>query len=113
MLINLLHEASGRSLGVLVGMLVGTLITAYIARRRQMRERQRILDGDARDTVVIHQHILDSVAQVDSSGVTRTVKVLRVRTLGQSELNRVVPNGHLAGILTECAHGHFPYAVAR
>ena len=104
MLINLLHEASGRSLGVLVGMLVGTLITAYIARRRRMRDRQRILDGDARDTVVIHQHILDSVRQVDASGVTRTVKVLRVRTLGQSELNRVVPNGHLAGILLQRAH---------
>ena len=40
----------------------------------------------------------------DSSGAKRTVKVLRVRTLGQSELNRVVPNGHLAGILLQRAH---------
>lgn len=69
-----------------------------------MRDRQLILDGDARDTVVIHQHILDSVELTDSSGAKRTVKVLRVRTLGQSELSRVVPNGHLAGILLRRAH---------
>ena len=104
MFTNFLHEASGRSLGVLVGMLVGVLITAFIARRRRIRERQQILAGDARDTVVIHQHILDSVEVVDASGVTRTVKALRVRTLGQSELSRVVPNGHLANILLRRAH---------
>lgn len=31
MLDNLLQEVSGRSLGVLIGMPMGTLITAYIA----------------------------------------------------------------------------------
>ena len=101
---HLLHEVSGRSLGVMLGMLVGSLFTAYIARRRRMKERRSILEGDARDTVVIHQHVIETTQVVDMSGVSRTVKSLRIRTLGQSELCRVVPNGHLAGILLQRAH---------
>ena len=101
---HMLHEVSGRSLGVMLGMLVGSLITAFIARRRRMKERRLILEGDARDTVVIHQHVIESTQVVDANGGPRTVKSLRVRTLGQSELCRVVPNGHLAGILLKRAH---------
>ncbi len=104
MLTSLLHEASGRTIGVLVGMLAGSLITAIVARRRRLNERRRILEGDARDTVVIHQHIVESAKVVDASGVARSVKALRIRTLGQSELSRVVPNGHLASILLQRAH---------
>ena len=104
MLDHLLNEVSGRSLGVMLGMLVGSLTTALIAKRRRMKERRSILDGDARDTVVIHQHLIESTQVVDADGVPRTVKALRVRTLGQSELCRVVPNGHLAGILLQRAH---------
>ena len=99
MFANLLHELGGRSLAVLVGMLFGSLTTALIAYRRRKRERRRIIEGDARDTVVIHQHIIETAEVTEPGSVKRTVKVLRVRTLGQSELNRVVPNGHLAGIL--------------
>jgi len=40
----------------------------------------------------------------DDSGKKRSGKVLRIRTLGQSELCRVVPNGHLASILLKRAH---------
>jgi hypothetical protein len=108
MLMNLLHEVSGKSLGVLVGMLLGSLATALVARRRRMKERQLIMVGDARDTVVIHHHIVESSHMIDSSGAKCTVKVLRIRTLGQSELNRVVPNGHLAGILLQRAHEVIP-----
>ena len=72
MLTSLLHEASGRTLGVLVGMMAGSLITAIIAQRRRLRERRRILEGDARDTVVIHQHVIESAKVVDPSGVARS-----------------------------------------
>ncbi len=99
MLLNLLHEVGGRGVAVLFGTLFGSLITAWVARRRRLRERRSIMDGDARDTVVIHQHIVDTVQKVDAFGNVQSTRVLRVRTLGQSELNRVVPNGHLASIL--------------
>src|SRR5262249_22023385 len=47
---------------------------------------------DARDTVVIHQHIVEP----GEGGLPAT---LRIRTLGQQELSHVVPNGHLAAVL--------------
>ncbi len=99
----MLHEVSGRGLGVLLGMAVGSLTTAFIARRRRMKERQSILKGDARDTIVIHQHVLEPTQITTASGEVKSVTALRVRTRGQSELNRVVPNGHLAGILSKRA----------
>lgn len=99
----MLHEVSGRGLGVLLGMAVGSLTTAFIARRRRMKERQSILKGDARDTIVIHQHVLEPTQVTAASGEIKSVTALRVRTLGQSELNRVVPNGHLAEILSKRA----------
>src|SRR5262245_26452431 len=61
-----------------------------------MRERRRILLGDARDTVVINQHLLD---RPPGGGPP----VLRIRALGQGQLRHVVPNGHLAIILRERA----------
>lgn len=99
MLANLLNEIGGRSVGMLAGMLFGSLVTGWVARRRRLRERRLIIDGDARDTVVIHQHIVETVHETDAAGVVQSKRVLRVRTLGQSELDRVVPNGHLASIL--------------
>lgn len=99
----MLHEVSGRGLGVLLGMAVGSLTTAFIAYRRRSKERRLILQGDARDTVVIHQHVLEPTQTTMASGEVKSVIALRVRTLGQSELNRVVPNGHLAGILSNRA----------
>lgn len=111
MLEKILHEASGRGLGVLLGMLVGSLTTAFIAWWRRRKERQSILDGDARDTVVIHHHLIESTKIRDANGETREVKTLRVRTLGQSELCRVIPNGHLAGILARRARDVSPRAT--
>lgn len=103
MLANLLHEVGTRGAGVLAGMLFGSMLTAWVAHRRRVRDRKLVLDGDARDTVVIHQHIIETSQEQDASGRVRTVPVLRIRTLGQSELKRVVPNAHLAGILMERA----------
>ena len=103
MFANLLHEVGGRGIAVLLGMLIGSFTAWIVSHYRRRRERQLVLAGDARDTVVIHQHRIETMPVTDASGVTSSVRVLRVRTLGQSELNRVVPNGHLAGILLQRA----------
>jgi hypothetical protein len=95
------RELGGRGVATVFGLIVGSLITAIIARWRRRRERQSILRGDARDTVVIHLHLAEAGEETDSeTKQTRAIpKSLRIRALGQSELNRVVPNGHLAAIL--------------
>lgn len=95
---HLLHELTGRGLGVFIGLVVGALITAFVAWRRRHRERMSVLRGDARDTIVIHHHLVEPGPPVTPGGAP-SVDVLRVRTVGQAELNRVVPNGHLAEIL--------------
>ncbi len=104
MFASLLDEVGGRGVGVLIGLMLGSVTTWFLARRRRKRERQLVLEGDARDTVVIHQHLIETTEVTDAAGAKRKAKVLRIRTLGQSELNRVVPNGHLAAILLKRAH---------
>ncbi len=54
-----------------------------------------------RDTVVIHHHLIEAAADEARQG--RRPAVLRVRALGQEELGRVVPNGHLAAVLLDRA----------
>jgi hypothetical protein len=93
----LINELSGRGLGVLLGLLVGALITALVARWRRHRERMRVLAGDARDTVVINHHVVEPAPT--TPGGPSAPGVLRIRSLGQEEIPRVVPNGHLARIL--------------
>jgi hypothetical protein len=92
LLADIWEELHGRGLSALIGLVLGALIAGVIARWRRMRERQRILRGDARDTVTINQHILER----PPGGGT---PVLRIRALGQAELRSVVPNVHLAAIL--------------
>src|SRR4029079_12909471 len=60
------------------------------------RQRQRVLRGDARDTVVINHHLVETA---DGPNGAKVPAVLRVRSLGQGEAGRVVPNGHLAAEL--------------
>jgi hypothetical protein len=83
------EELGGRALPPLIGLVAGGVIAWVFAHWRRLRERRRILRGDARDTVVIHHHLL----QRDNEAA-----VLRIRSLGQGELRHVVPNGHLASI---------------
>ncbi len=95
-------EFGFRGAGVLVGLLIGTGITWIVARWKRIREYRNILRGDARDTVVISHHLVESVELLASQEGFVGKKVagtLRIRSLGQSELNRVVPNGHLAADL--------------
>jgi len=98
---NILNELSGRGLGVILGMIVGGLVTFLVARWRRIRDRLSVLSGDARDTVVINQHLVETteIPVAGGSGVRRVPARLRIRSLGQSELTRVVPNGHLAAVL--------------
>src|SRR5262245_54227082 len=98
---KLLNELSGRGVGIVIGMILGGLVSFLIARWRRLRERLSVLAGYARDTVVINLHILETTEapSADGSGVRRVPTRLRIRSLGQSELTRVVPNGHLAAVL--------------
>jgi hypothetical protein len=95
----LTRELSGRGIEAVVAFLLGGLVSWGLSRWRRMRQRQSILRGDARDTVVIEHHIVETAEEPDPEhpGSSRAVPMaLRIRVLGQSELSRVVPNGHLA-----------------
>jgi hypothetical protein len=89
----------------LLGVIVGGLITWLLGRVRRYHERQNILRGDARDTVVIQNHLVTTsdVPAAEGTGTRKAPATLRIRALGQSELNRVVPNGHLASELLKRA----------
>lgn len=93
----LVRDLGGRGFGIVFGLVAGTLVTAILARWRRLRERRMVLAGDARDSVVIEQHI------VETDPATGAPLKLRVRSLGQGRLASVVPNGHLARALTERA----------
>ena len=96
----ILQELGGRGAGVLLGLVLGTLITWLVHRWKRYRDRRRVLQGDARDTVAIALHVVDPA--VDDTG-RRVPRTLRIRSLGQDELGRVVPNGHLASVLLQRA----------
>jgi hypothetical protein len=86
----------------LLGLVVGGLITWFFAHWRRRRERLNILRGDARDTVVIHHHLIESIGASSGDG-RATAHALRIRALGQAELRHVIPNGHLASVLNHRA----------
>ena len=97
---SLFDELGGRGLGALVGLIAGASIGWMSARWKRYRERRSILQGDARDTVVIHHHLMETA---DGPEATQVPATLRIRALGQGELRRVVPNGHLASELLQRA----------
>lgn len=97
-------ELRGRGLTVVLGMLLGGLVAWLIARWRRMREHRSILHGDARDTVVIHQHIVDTLEiAAPGAGKRRIPASMRIRSIGQAPLRLVVPNGLLAEALEQRA----------
>ena len=99
MFADVLLELRGRGLGVLLGMFLGGTITWLFARWKRFRQRQSVLCGDARDTVVLNLHLVESA----DGPAGRVPTALRIRSLGQGELDRVVPNGHLAAVLLKRA----------
>ena len=93
------REFSGRGAATLLAFLLGGPTSRALGLRRRRRERQSLLRGDARDTVVIEHHLVEATETPDPEQPGRTRRVpsaLRIRTLGQSELGRVVPNSQLA-----------------
>jgi hypothetical protein len=101
---KLLEEFSGRGIGVVLGLILGSVITGLIAYWRRRRERRRILLGDARDTVVIHQQLVEAAEVSDGAGRARVPTTLRTRCIGQGQLRHVVPNAYLAAVLLHRAH---------
>ena len=100
MLDRLVNELGGRGFGVVFGLFVGGLLSGLVGWWRRRRLRHDILRGNARDTVVIHHHIVER----RDDGFA-----LRIRSLGHDVLERVVPNGHLAGILARRANAATPH----
>lgn len=93
------RELGGRGMAAVIAFLLGGLASWGIGRWRLLRQKQSVLRGDARDTVVIEQQIVERAELPDPEhpGRTRSVpSALRIRVLGQSRLTDVVPNGHLA-----------------
>jgi len=99
-----LLEFSGKGFSVLLGLVVGGLLTWLASHWRRYKQRQSVMEGDARDSVVIHHHIIDRTAAIEGTAKN----LLRIRTMGQSELDRVVPNGHLAAVLLHRAFAVTP-----
>jgi len=93
---NLFDELGNKGVSAILGVIIGGLGAWMFARWKRYKERQNILKGDARDTVVIHHHLIESKQESTSDGTVTVPVTMRIRSLGQNELNHVVPNGHLA-----------------
>ena len=102
---SLYDDLSRHGLLALVGMICGGILTWFGTRWKRRKERLSILHGDARDTIVIQQHIVTPAEgpNASGSGGKKLPGTLRIRPLGQAEISRVVPNGHLAAELSRRA----------
>jgi hypothetical protein len=89
-------ELESHGISALIGLLLGAVVAWFFARWKRLQERRRLRRGDARDTVVIHHHLVEAA---EAPGGGRRARALRVRSLGQEDLHRVIPNGHLAAVL--------------
>ena len=98
---KLLDDLPGRSIGILIGISAGWLLGWLYLRWKRRQERLSVMCGDARETIVIQQHIVERGTCADG---THYPKSLRIRSLGQSPLRIVVPNNHLSGVLLHRAH---------
>jgi hypothetical protein len=96
MIATIFEDLSGHGTGALIGLVLGGLLGWLSGRWKRYRERRSILLGDARDTVVIQQHLVETA---EAPGGGKVPVALRLRSLAQAELGRVVPNGHLASEL--------------
>jgi len=103
---NIFNELGEKGTVAVIGLLLGSLLTWLIGWRKRRQQQHSILSGDARDTVVIQQHIVEVERRPTTDGQSAPgprALTLRVRSLGQSEVSRVVPNGYLAEVLLQRA----------
>ena len=66
------RELGGRGVGTLLAFLLGGFVSWCVGRWRRRRQRQSILGGDARDTVVIEHHIVETAEAPDPEHPGRT-----------------------------------------
>jgi hypothetical protein len=102
-------ELSGRGAAIVLGATAGAMGAWLVGRWRRARDRRRILTGDARETVVINHHLVETLDVPTPTGTQKVPAVLRIRTLGQGELAHVVPNRQLASDLLERAKQVTPH----
>jgi hypothetical protein len=103
---NIVNELGEKGTVAVLGLLCGSILTWLLGWRQRRKQQQRILCGDARDTVIIQQHVVATeqpVPTADSASLASQTISLRIRSLGQSEVSRVVPNGYLADVLLQRA----------
>jgi hypothetical protein len=105
----LTDEMSGRGAAALLGAAGGAMGAWLLGRWKRRQDYRRVLTGDARETVVINHHLVEMAEVPTPSGTEKVPAVLRIRTLGQEELARVVPNKHLAVHLLERARRVTPH----
>jgi hypothetical protein len=106
-LADIIEELGAKGISAILGLILGGLLAWMVGIWRRRHLRHKVLKGDARDTVVIHHHLIDSVPAPDAPHARRPAS-MRVRALGQEELGRVVPNGHLAAVLLDRAFAVTP-----
>lgn len=93
MLFALPLDLESRLFGILLGLLVGTVVTWAVARWRLVQARRSVLQGDAGDIVAIELHLVE---RTTGAGGQPAPGRLRRRYLGQRPLSEVIPNKHLA-----------------
>jgi hypothetical protein len=97
MFAGIFEDLGSRAAATVVGFLVGSMLTWLIGRWRRRQLRQRILRGQAHDTVVIQQHLIEPADP--AAGAALRPASLRIRSVGQGELRQVVPNAYLSAEL--------------
>lgn len=90
---RMFHDFAGRSLAGVLGMLLGSIIAFLTARWRRHRQHQELLRGNAQETIVIEHHLVETALGPDGEKIPAT---LRLRSLGQAQIEQVIPNGYLA-----------------
>lgn len=103
---NLLNELGEKGTIAIIGLFAGGVLTWIVGWWKHRQQQLKIMSGDARDTVVIQQHIVTLKQPLSADGQSAPAPravTLRVRSLGQSEVSRVVPNGYLAEALLQRA----------